>query len=741
MRPVSSLVALLMTLAAGAAARAEEPAAPEIVVETDEIDLANVVTSAAKAVATVQETPAIITILTADEIKARGFRTLTQALGTVPGWLEVTAEGNQVSNMLVRGVLQSALLLHDGVSLFDPWANSANFGRTQPIETLKRIEVVTGPGGVLWGANSFLGIVNLITKDAEDVNGLEVSAGYGDGPGNKQDARAYAMFGKTFLDGRLKLFQHVSFESYIGEVFEGRPDNLLSSADEPAGPSFVGAPQRLEPPRSWFLHLDGKFTFGPVSLYYAAPFGDNHPNLTFGNTVQNGSTWNNYDRYGVLEYKDHFFADRFALDAKGYFVQFVRDYSAQVFPPSSVFPPFTDMSGRPNPGGLTFSFLGQNIYRAGGTVDTTIALPGRLRLLVGGEAFYEAAAASTEKLSSPEDSRQLQFVCPVDASGAPLPACQRPAVNAVSRIVGAAYVNAQWHPVASLALDGGLRYQQGFGQRGYAPQLLYTGAVVWSFLGSYHLKANYATGFRPPVFENTDAPAGGLNYGGSPNLKTESSQAFQGEWNARVLRNVERIRELELRVDYSYTVLSDVIQNPQLCLRQHRQARHPLRRRIRQAVPHRRALPAGLVHVPARRDHRRWHRARDAEPLGQRGRLVQPDLAHARREREPPRHHRLRGSEPLPDDDRRHPRRDDDAARERHHVRSSSTGGAASARLPAALLRRAAAGERAVLQRAQPALLLPRPVLRPRAHRRDRPDAGPGLQLLHLGLLPVLVMP
>ncbi|MGZ3437961.1 MAG: TonB-dependent receptor plug domain-containing protein [Polyangia bacterium] len=558
---MSSLVALLMTLGAGATARAEDPEAPEVPIEADrEIDLANVVTSAAKAVATVQETPAIITILTADELKARGFRTLTQALGTVPGWLEVTAEGNQVSNMLVRGVVQSALLLHDGVSLFDPWANSANFGRTQPIETLKRIEVVTGPGGVLWGANSFLGIVNLISKDAEDVNGLEVSAGYGDGPGNKQDARAYALFGKTLLDGRLKIFQHVSFESYIGEVFENRPENLLSSADEPAGPSFIGPARQLEPPRSWFVHLDGKFTFGPVSLYYAAPFGDNHPNLTFGNTVQNGTTWNNYDRYGVLEYKDHFFRDRFQLDVKGYFVQFVRDYTAQVFPPSSVFPPFTDMNGRPNPGGLTFSFLGQSIYRGGGTVDTTIALPGRLRLLVGGEAFYEAAAASTEKLSSPEDARQLQFVCPVDASGAPLPGCPRPAINAVSRIVGAAYVNAQWHPVASLALDGGVRYQQGFGQRGYAPQLLYTGAIVWSFLGSYHLKANYATGFRPPVFENTDGPAGGLNYGGSPNLKTESSQAFQGEWNARLLRNVERVRELELRVDYSYSVLSDVIQ-------------------------------------------------------------------------------------------------------------------------------------------------------------------------------------
>ena len=52
------------------------------------------------------------------------------------------------------------------------------------LETIKSIEVVTGPGGVLWGANSFLGIVNLISKDADDINGLEAGIGYGDGDGS-----------------------------------------------------------------------------------------------------------------------------------------------------------------------------------------------------------------------------------------------------------------------------------------------------------------------------------------------------------------------------------------------------------------------------------------------------------------------------------------------------------------------------------------------------------------------------
>ena len=153
----------------------------------------NVVTSAAKGVTTVQEAPAIITIITADEIKQRGFRWINQALSTVPGWVETAGVGTQLPSMLVRGIGQAQLELHDGISLFDPWGNNPTLIPTVPLENIKRIEIVTGPGGVLWGANSFLGVLNIISKDADDVNGLEVSAGYGDGNGWKQDFRAYAM--------------------------------------------------------------------------------------------------------------------------------------------------------------------------------------------------------------------------------------------------------------------------------------------------------------------------------------------------------------------------------------------------------------------------------------------------------------------------------------------------------------------------------------------------------------------
>ena len=52
--------------------------------------------------------------------------------------------------------------------------------------------------------------------------------------------------------------------------------------------------------RSWMVLIDGKYSLGPVNLYYMLPFGDLHPNMTNASVVASNHTWNQYDRYGVL---------------------------------------------------------------------------------------------------------------------------------------------------------------------------------------------------------------------------------------------------------------------------------------------------------------------------------------------------------------------------------------------------------------------------------------------------------
>jgi outer membrane receptor protein involved in Fe transport len=594
-------------LAAGGPAYAQDVALPEpvaqptsqpkegeaeIALDVDrEIDLANVVTSAAKGVTTVQEAPAIITIITADEIKQRGFRWIYEAFETVPGWLTTNAIGYQVpSAPMVRGVPQSSLLLRDGISLFDPFANNPQYQYVLPMESVKRIEIVTGPGGVLWGANSFMGILNVISKDAEDVNGLELDAGYGDGPGQRQHFKGYALFGKSFFGGKLKIFAHASYESWIGPTWNIPQFQASTPAPQPTGPAFFGPTQELMPDRSWMVNFDGKISLGPVSLLYSIPFADYHQQMTFANAIVPKNNATSFNRYVILEYKDRFAKDVFGLTVKGYWSEFVNNFNSQLFPPFAQFPGFTGPDG-PNVGGVHFNFAPQYssslAQRTGVTVDTDLNLKYGFKVLLGGEFFFEGVHDYTENFPSapyaadpanPANNPSmgpmgtpiitatpggLPLLCPQhqnpDGSFTYEPLCPRQFVSDQYRLVGALYADLQYRPFSKLTLDGGVRVQKGFGGRPYDWTPLYSGAIVYNFLPDYHLKLNYTTGFRPPTFNNTDAAPGGILYGANPNLKNEQSQSFQGELNARLLRNVRKIRELELRLDYSYTFLSNYI--------------------------------------------------------------------------------------------------------------------------------------------------------------------------------------
>lgn len=546
--------------------------------ETDrgsEIDVADRVLSAAKQVTTVQEAPSIVTVIRADEIQARGYRNLNQVLETIPGWLSSYNGGNLLSMPLVRGTAQASLLLRDGVSMFEPVLNIGTYNRSIPLETVKSIEVVTGPGGVLWGANSFLGIMNLISKDADDINGLEASAGYGDGPGSPQDFRAYVLFGKSFRfkrGPRLSIVQHVSYETYLGPRYNLLASLSRNAAPSPPGPHLYSTTVDTNPERAWIVNIDGKITYGPVTLSYALPFAVMNTSLSFANNPTSGG-WDQstntpsrtpiqnylqaFDRFVTLSYKGRFLKDRLGLDIKGYAVEFVRDFNAVILP------------GSPrNLSGTTFATEARS-YRVGLTIDGDASLPLRNRLLWGGDVFHEWAPEWTVRfpLSRPED---LPISCPLEkpGTGAPVfqPGCPLPFLFGTNRTVAAVYLSDTFRPVQSLTLDAGVRIQGGFGKAQYNfgnvgnnGTILGSASLVWNFYRDMHLKANYATGFRPPVFNNTDSNGAAVQFSGSHNLRNEKSQAIQGEWNAKLLRNIGPIRALQLRVDYAYTDLSGLI--------------------------------------------------------------------------------------------------------------------------------------------------------------------------------------
>jgi len=572
----------------------EAPGENQTQANDEALDLANIVQSAAKGVTTVQEAPAIVTVVTADEIKERQFTDLTELADNVPGWMSVGLYHSTFHTPTVRGNVQAVQFLHDGVSLFDPFVNVPAATRMQPMELIKRVEMITGPGGVLWGSNSLLGILNVITKDAEDVDGVEVGTAIGDGVGDRMMGRAYAMVGAPdLLHGKLKLFAHGSVETYQGPELEMPLLLYHGVLPQPNSANSYGPLTNSDQGRSILVNLDGKLSYGKLQLRVSFPFSKKQspaglsgepvretlpedtrcPNGMIDPTCADSlrksrdNVENVYDRYAVLEYRSRFLGDKAGITARSYLIQFVRGFEPlQVLAPSALIQ-----------GGLSFK-ADLTSYRTGGAIDGDLELSRPLRLLYGAEAFYEwkPESATTSRqgpgtqseIGAPYDLTRLPLPCPRIYDPAmmalvPLPNCPLTFAFPADRTVLGAYLNPQWRPNKQLIFDLGGRVQVAppqLGSLSYDLNTTVSGTIVWNFIPNWHLKLNYAQGFRPPVFNNTTSNGEGVQIGGNPNLTVETSDAAQAEINARIFKGERRIRELSFRIDGSYTRINNLIQ-------------------------------------------------------------------------------------------------------------------------------------------------------------------------------------
>ncbi len=583
------LLALLIATPA-AAQPANDVEVPQLVLDQSEsagqssdeaLDLANVVQSAAKGVTTVQEAPAIVTVITSDEIKDRQYVDLIDAVETVPGWMRLDFEHSTFPSTAVRGQIFAVQFLSDGLSLFDPFTNTPAIGRGQPIETIKRIEMITGPGGVLWGSNSLLGILNVITKDAEDVEGVETGASVGTGPGDRNYARAYVMAGKSDLaGGKVKAFVHGSVTTYQGAEMSNPLLLYQNPLPQPNSPNIYGPVVSSNQAQSMVFDLDGKLTMGKLVLRVQAPFGTQYNPLGFvGTPIIDGANPNDpmgharkagltmLDRFAALEYRTRLAHDKAGITARAYAQQFIRDFRPLGFlPPSALIE-----------GGAAFN-TNLDAYRVGGQLDGDVELHRTARVLYGAEAFHEwkpndvttsiQGNGNQANFLSPDDLTRLPILCPRtwDATNqkiVPIAGCPVTFAFPADRTVFGAYVDPQWRPNKKLIFDVGARIQaspRSLGSVGYDMTPTFAGTIVWNFIPNWHLKANFTQGFRPPVFNSTSANGTAVQIGGNPDLLVEHSDAAQGEINARIFKGDRRIRELSFRVDGSYTRLQDLIQ-------------------------------------------------------------------------------------------------------------------------------------------------------------------------------------
>ena len=147
-------------------------------------DLMNVeVTSVSKRQENLAEAASAIQVITQEDIRQSGYTSLPEVLRLATNLqvAQVNASQWAISARGFNNVLANKLLiLIDGRVVYTPMYAGVFWDvQNLLLEDIERIEVISGPGGTLWGANAVNGVINIITKSSKDTPGLFAEAAFG----------------------------------------------------------------------------------------------------------------------------------------------------------------------------------------------------------------------------------------------------------------------------------------------------------------------------------------------------------------------------------------------------------------------------------------------------------------------------------------------------------------------------------------------------------------------------------
>ncbi len=281
-----------------------------------------IVTTPSKFEQKTTEAPSSVTVVTADDIRKYGYRTLADLLRAVPG-LYVSYDHNY-SYLGFRGFNRGdinnpnnrVLLLVDGHRINNDLTDGAYLGTAfiLNVDLIERVEIIEGPGSVLYGNNAFFGVINVVTK-----NGRQYQYGEASGEAASYDTyKGRVTVGHWWTNGWELLLS--------GTLYDSEGPNLgVPRLDDDSYGSFFGKVRYRD------LTLEGAFIRrdkgNPTSLFLAPP-GD--PRLR---TVDDRGFVNlkyNHDFTDVMEVTAQIYYDRndFTLDVPngpGFTSQWLRE--------------------------------------------------------------------------------------------------------------------------------------------------------------------------------------------------------------------------------------------------------------------------------------------------------------------------------------------------------------------------------------------------------------------------------
>ncbi|MCS6833397.1 MAG: TonB-dependent receptor, partial [Flammeovirgaceae bacterium] len=140
------------------------------------------VSTASRSLERISNAPAIIYVITEEQIKLRNYTSLEEVLADIPE-VEIQKNANTEFGSIytIRGINgnDKFIILQDGVRVSPATSSPHPIGHNYMVQHAKQIEIMLGPGSALYGADAFAGVINIITKVGKGYKGASVSTSYG----------------------------------------------------------------------------------------------------------------------------------------------------------------------------------------------------------------------------------------------------------------------------------------------------------------------------------------------------------------------------------------------------------------------------------------------------------------------------------------------------------------------------------------------------------------------------------
>jgi iron complex outermembrane receptor protein len=185
-----------------------------------------VVTSASRFAQRISDAPSAVSVLTSQDVREHGWRTLAEALASLPG--VYISDDRNYSYIGARGFQRPGdynsrfLLLIDGARVNDSVYDQASIGTEGllDMDLVERIEYVPGPGAAVYGSNTIFGVINVVTKSGSALAGPQASAA----AGSRGERRGRASYGYHAQDGTDVLVSVSGFTRDGGDLYAAEFD-------------------------------------------------------------------------------------------------------------------------------------------------------------------------------------------------------------------------------------------------------------------------------------------------------------------------------------------------------------------------------------------------------------------------------------------------------------------------------------------------------------------------------------